>query len=148
MAARILAGSWALFTLVLSGWLLPAAEPYRLSRVVGEKLAGLAESERATPILLTFQEPGLRYAMRRQVPTLRDWDEVRRYLDRSLTLVTAVTPDQVVSLRDDGRFAIEVVEELDGFNINRGKPQSIRLARIRLAGPALAERPVEKSPVK
>jgi 4-amino-4-deoxy-L-arabinose transferase-like glycosyltransferase len=144
----VLAGSWAGFALVLSAWLLPIAEPHRLSRVVGERLAVLAETERAAPILLTFQEPGILYSMKRYAPTLRDWDEVSRSLDRSSTLVTAITPEQVISLVEDGRFVVDVLEELDGFNINKGKPQPIRLARIRSVTPRLAGHAVEESRVK
>ena len=78
--AKALAGCWASIAVMLTGWLLPAAEPYRLSRRVGEGLAKFAATERAKPILLTYQEPGIHYAMKLKSPTLRDWDEIYRTL--------------------------------------------------------------------
>jgi 4-amino-4-deoxy-L-arabinose transferase-like glycosyltransferase len=147
-AARVLVICWATMTLILSAWLLPAAEPFRLSRVVGEKLASLARADRAAPILLTYQEPGIHYAMKLKAPTLRDWDEVQRLLLRQPTLVTAATSDQFESLSTDGRFLVDLLESLDGFNLSKGKAQSLRLARLRLSPLGLACRPVEQSQVK
>lgn len=138
--AKALAACWMAMALTLTGWLLPAAEPYRLSRVVGEKLARYVVQEKARPILLTYQEPGIHYAMRLQAPTLRDWDEIRRMLDAEDALVTAVTDEQDAGLRLDPRFTIGLLEELDGFNVSKGRSQRLRLISIRLSPFALTLR--------
>jgi 4-amino-4-deoxy-L-arabinose transferase-like glycosyltransferase len=147
-AAYVLAGSWAAIALAFSAWLLPAAEPYRLSRVVGERLAKHAAEDGARPILLTYQEPGIHYAMNLKAPTLRDWDEVRGALDTEPALVSPVTAEQYDGLCLDGRFEIIPLEDLKGFNVSKGKTQQLRLIRIRLNDPALATRPVEQTLVK
>ena len=146
--AHVLVACWAAMAVGITGWLLPAAEPYRLSRVVGEKLAKYAEADHARPILLTYQEPGIHYAMKLKAPTLRDWDEVRRWLDSADTLVTAVTPEQYDGLCLDKRFQIDSLEDLDGFNISKGKSQSLRLARIRLSAASLTMRANEQALIK
>jgi 4-amino-4-deoxy-L-arabinose transferase-like glycosyltransferase len=146
--SHVLAGSWAILALVLTGWFLPAAEPYRLSRVVGEKLARLADTEMASPILLTYQEPGIHYALKRKAPTLRDWDEVEKRLWRFPALVTAATPDQVESLSTDGRFLVDVLERIDGFNLSKGKAQPVRLLRLRPTPMAMTRRPLVETQIQ
>ena len=148
LATRKLAASWAVFMIAFSGWFLPLAEPHRLSRVVGEKLARLAEVEGAKPVLVTFQEPGVIYAMRRNAPTMRSWDEIDRQLTYNRAIVTAATPPQVVSLSRDGRFVVDVLESIDGFNVNKGQVQPIRLVRITASASSIAVRSVEQPKVK
>ena len=41
-AVYSLAATWAVVMLTATGWLIPMGEPYRTSRVLGEKLASLA----------------------------------------------------------------------------------------------------------
>jgi hypothetical protein len=146
--AYLTVACWASLALGTSGWLLPAAEPYRLSRVVGEKLAHYVATEHARPILLTYQEPGIHYAMKLISPTLRDWDDVRRSLDTAGTLVSPVTRDQYDGLCLDGRFRIDVLEDLGGFNVSKLKSQRLRLIRIQLSPAALALRAIEQAKVK
>ncbi len=147
-AAYVLAGSWAAVGLGFSGWLLPAAEPYRLSRVVGEKMAKYVAAENARPILLTYQEPGIHYAMKLKSPTLRDWDEVRKALDTAPALVSPVTVEQYDGLCLDGRFDVAVLEDLNGFNVSKARTQHLRLIRIRLSPDGLAVRPVEQPTIE
>ena len=147
-AAHALVACWGLLAIGVTGWLLPAAEPYRLSRRVGEGLAKFVASERAKPILLTYQEPGIHYAMKLKAPTLRDWDEIRRMLDDADTLVTAVTREQYDGLCLDQRFQVDTLEDLDGLNVSKGKAQTLRLARIRLSPASLAIRANEQAKVK
>jgi 4-amino-4-deoxy-L-arabinose transferase-like glycosyltransferase len=147
-AAYVLAGSWAAIALAFSSWLLPAAEPYRLSRVVGERLAKHVVAENAWPILLTYQEPGIHYAMKLKSPTLRDWDEIRQLLDTEPALVSPVTAEQYAGLCLDGRFDIRVLEDVRGFNVSKGKTQQLRLIRIGLSPQGLAMRPVEQTKIK
>lgn len=146
--AKILIACWAVIALGFSGWFLPAAEPYRLSRVVGEKMAKYVASERARPILLTYQEPGIHYAMGLKSPTLRDWGEIRALLDTEDALVTAVTTEQFDGLSLDGRFRLGVLEDLLGFNVSKGKSQHLRLISIRLTPAELALRPTQQAKIQ
>ncbi len=147
-ATYVLGGSWGAIALTFAAWLLPAAEPFRLSRVVGERLARHVVEEGARPILLTYQEPGIHYAMKVQAPTLRDWDEVRKALDTAPALVSAVTAEQYHGLRLDGRFDVGLLEDLKGFNVSKGKTQTLRLIRIRLSELGLAHRQAEQTKIK
>ena len=67
----------------VGGWLLPALEPYRMSRIVGERLADLSRTLRAQPVLLTFQEPSVIYAMGHPVPTIKEWEQFYEQLRRT-----------------------------------------------------------------
>jgi 4-amino-4-deoxy-L-arabinose transferase-like glycosyltransferase len=147
-ASYVLIGTGTAMALVVSGWLLPAAEPYRLSRVVGERMARYAEAERAWPILLTYQEPGIHYAMKLKSPTLRDWDEIWRLLATEPALVTAVTMEQYDGLCLDGRFDIRLLEDLNGFNVSKGKSQHLRVIGIHLSPAGVAVRDAEKARIK
>lgn len=147
-AAMTLVACWGSFGVIVSGWLLPTAEPYRLSRVVGERLARLAIAEQAAPVLVTFQEPGTIYALRRTALLMRTWNDLAGTLKAAGTIVSAVTPDHVLALRWDGRFRLDVLEELDGFNLNKGKNEPLRFVRVRLNDAASAARPGEQPLVK
>jgi 4-amino-4-deoxy-L-arabinose transferase-like glycosyltransferase len=130
LGSRTLIGCWALFILTFAGWLLPAAEGHRISRIVGEKLARHADNLRAKPVLVTFQEPNIIYAMKRTAPTLRNWDAVAETLKVNRKLVAPITPEQLTSLQQDGRFELNVLETIDGFNVNKGKTEDLRIAQI------------------
>ena len=62
-AVYALAATWAIVMMTASGWLIPMGEPYRTSRVIGEKLAALAADLNVEPVLLEYQEPGVVYAL-------------------------------------------------------------------------------------
>ena len=111
-------------------------------------MAKYVASERARPILLTYQEPGIHYAMGLKSPTLRDWDEIRNLLDTEDALVTAVTMEQFDGLGLDGRFRIGVLEDLNGFNVSKGKSQFLRLISIRLTPAELALRSAQQTKVQ
>ena len=52
-------------------WLVPMAEPYRTSRIIGERLASLSAELALEPVLLEYQEPGVVYALGRSIATSR-----------------------------------------------------------------------------
>jgi 4-amino-4-deoxy-L-arabinose transferase-like glycosyltransferase len=127
-----LAATWGFVMLALGAWILPAAEPYRMSRVVGEKLASLAEAFEVQPILLSFQEPTVVYAIGRPAPPVRTWPQFYELLDRHGTLATALIPIEIAEFeRRNDHLEVEFRETVEGFNLNKGEPQTIRLALIR-----------------
>jgi 4-amino-4-deoxy-L-arabinose transferase-like glycosyltransferase len=127
-----LAASSAVAAVVFAGWLLPAAEPYRMPRVVAERLARMAGQFNASPVLLSFQEPSIIYTMRRPAVTIRTWDRFHQELDRHGALVTAIIPLEYPEfLRRRNYLDVDVRETVRGFNLTKGETQTIRLAVIR-----------------
>ena len=86
-AAIGLGVTWAVFLLIVGGWLIPAAEPYRTSRRIGQRLAVLSTRTGIEPVLLNYQEPGVIYAMQKPVATVRDPDGFIDLLDRKAVAV-------------------------------------------------------------
>ena len=80
-ASLALGLTWAIAMGVLGGWLIPSAEPHRMSRRVGQRLAELSASTGLEPVLLEYQEPGVIYAFGRPVDTVRDREGLLSLLD-------------------------------------------------------------------
>lgn len=127
---------WAVIMLVTGGWLIPAAEPYRTSRRVGQRLAALAARTGVEPVLLNYQEPGVIYAMGRPVAGVQDPAGFYELLDRKGSLLTIVTPEERLAFRD--KFGIEVnpMESLEGFSLTKGKNHALELAIVKRLQPA------------
>lgn len=146
-AVRGLAATWALMLLGAGMWLLPAAEPYRTSRIVGEKLAALGDQLGVQPVLHSFQEPSVVYAYGRPLPMIRKWDQLYRLVVREGTLVTALLPHEIAAFRIQPRFEIEPLERMAGFNLVRGKVEELEFFLIRESSSARDAR-FEESLVK
>ncbi|MFO0907967.1 MAG: glycosyltransferase family 39 protein [Isosphaeraceae bacterium] len=130
-----LATTWGLIMLTLGAWLLPAAEPYRTSRIVGERLAVLAADQKAEPVLLSFQEPTVVLALRRPAAMIRTWHQLYELVDHHSTVVTAINPiewPEFQRRRDD--LDVDVREMIQGFNLNKGTGETLRLAVVRPRG--------------
>jgi 4-amino-4-deoxy-L-arabinose transferase-like glycosyltransferase len=137
--------TWALTLLILFGWLLPAAEPFRTSRVVGERLALLSHEFAASPLLLSFQEPAVVYTMGRSAPLIRTWDRFYSEIDRHGAIVTAMIPREVAEFeRRRDHLDVDYRETVEGFNLNKGETQKLWLAVIRRK-PAPASAPAPRS---
>ncbi|MDX2037795.1 MAG: glycosyltransferase family 39 protein [Isosphaeraceae bacterium] len=138
-------GSTALMMALVAGWALPAAEPFRLSRLTGERLAELARKHSAKPVVVTYQEPGIIYALGRPAPTLRNPKLAFEWLQENDALIAPMFPNQVETYAKDERFVVEVVDRLEGFNINKGLPHDLRFTKIRLEPKLAAARIIEKA---
>jgi 4-amino-4-deoxy-L-arabinose transferase-like glycosyltransferase len=130
-AAHVLAATWALVMIAISGWLLPAAERYRTPRIVGETLAVLSERHQAQPALHTFQEPSTVYAYGRPLPMVRKWWQLRELLARHGTVVTALLPHEVRDFLDKPYLELEFLEKLEGLNLNKGHGQTLHFVLVR-----------------
>ncbi|MCA1685980.1 MAG: glycosyltransferase family 39 protein, partial [Planctomycetia bacterium] len=127
-----LAATWSLALLLLYGWMLPAAEPYRLTRVVGERLVRLADDSHTRPVLLSFQEPTVLYTMGRSVTLMRTWPQFYRVLDRDGVVASAIVDwEELATFRARGDLDIDIRETVSGFNFNKGYNQTLHLALIR-----------------
>lgn len=127
-----LVGTWAIAMLVISGWLIPSAEPYRTSRLVGERLGRLSSEFSAAPLLLSFQEPSIVYAMGRSAAMVRTWDGFYRELDHHGAIVTALMPKEILEFEERrDHLEVDYRETIEGFNLNKGKTEMLRIAVIR-----------------
>ena len=130
-AALELGAIWAAIFLVTGGWLIPAAEPYRTSRRVGQRLAALSAETGVEPVLLNYQEPGVIYAMGRPVAGFRDPAGFRELLDRRGSLLTVVTPEERVAFSSKHGIEVEPIETLEGFSLTKGQNHSLELAIVK-----------------
>jgi hypothetical protein len=137
-AAWGLVAAWALVAWGLGGWLAPAAEPYRVARLVGERLDALAAQERAEPIMATFSPPALVYTMGRPLTVCRDRVALLAQLDRSPTIVTALIPEEADQLRVDPRLSLEFKGTVRGFNHDKLRNETVLMAVVRRNRSALA----------
>ena len=135
-AASILVGAWALILLVAGGWLLPAAEPYRLPRIVAGRLDAVAKEHQARPMLASFQEPSIVYALGRPVPIIRGRSELLEQVQEAGTVVSALIPLELERLRQEPSLEIVVAETVQGFHLNKGRTETLFLAVLRWKGDA------------
>ena len=146
-ASKTLVATWSMVMVLMGGWVVPSAEPFRLSRIVGERLGELASEHDAKPVLVTYQEPGIIYALKRSAPTLRNWNAVSQYLQSNRALIAPMFPDQVASISNDRRFVVEVVDRIEGFNLNKGQSHALSFVRIRNRPALVARKGSNKEPL-
>jgi 4-amino-4-deoxy-L-arabinose transferase-like glycosyltransferase len=127
-------------------WLLPSAEPYRISRIVGERLSELCRTTQARPILGQFQEPGVIYAMGRPAGVMRTRPELVQDVRREGVVVSALVPAELSALKSDERLTVDVRDTLRAFNISKGYTETVHLVLIKPA--ELAGGGVQKPGVK
>ncbi|WP_337175821.1 glycosyltransferase family 39 protein [Paludisphaera sp.] len=141
-AVASMVGFTAAMELVLAGWVVPTAEPYRSSSVVGARLAALEGEVGATPALCTFRPPGVVYSLGHPAPILRDRDEFIEQADRLGPLLLPLTPYELERLRDDPELAVEVHETVAGLSIEKFREEVLHLSTVSLrpadAPPAVA----------
>jgi len=137
--------TWAVFMLIVGGWLIPAAEPYRTSRRIGERLAVLSARTGIEPVLLNYQEPGVIYAMAKPVATVRDRAGFYDLLDRKVSLLTVIKPEEAPVLRDRYRLDVNIIDGVEGFSLTKGQNSVLQFAVLRRSAAAL---PREESTVR
>ncbi len=138
--ARWLAGASGGMMLLIGGWLLPAAEPLRVSRIVGERMAELRARTGLDPLLMGYQEPGVIYAFGSPIALTREAGELRRRLEKCGAMITAVTPAEWPVFEKKFGVTFEKIEDVVGFNPAKGKSTTLHLAVIRSAPDASTAR--------
>ena len=126
-----LAGTWAIVMLCCGAWLIPLGEPYRTSRVIGEKLAERARSLEIEPVLLEYQEPGVIYALGRPAAMTRDRDGFYAHLTGGRSVLTVALPSEIAVMRKHFGLDVTLVDQVDGFVLTRGKSQTLQIAVVR-----------------
>jgi hypothetical protein len=126
-----LAGTWAIVLLCCGAWLIPLAESYRTSRVVGLKLGAAARSLGLEPVLLEYQEPGVIYALGRPVAMTRDRDGFFAHLKDGRAVLTVALPSEIAVMRKHFGLEVTPVDQVDGFVMTKGKSQTLQIAVVR-----------------
>jgi 4-amino-4-deoxy-L-arabinose transferase-like glycosyltransferase len=132
-AAWTLVGTGAVVLLILGAWLLPAAEPYRISAALGPKLAALVAREHAEPITGDYKEPSLILSLGRPAATFltRAWliDQVECHGK----VVMALLPNELARFGSDPALEMQWNETVRGFNPNKGRVETLHLVVLRPA---------------
>ncbi len=123
--------TWAVFVLIGGGWLIPSAEPYRTSRRVGERLAELSAQTGIIPVLLNYQEPGVIYAMKKTVATVRNRNEFEKLLDKKASLLTVIKPEEAPVLRDRLGLDVNIIDDIDALSLTKGQSHALQFALLR-----------------
>jgi 4-amino-4-deoxy-L-arabinose transferase-like glycosyltransferase len=148
-AAWALVGTWAVVLLILGAWLVPAADPYRISAALGPRMAALLAREGAEPITADYKEPSLIVSLGRPAAPLltRTWliDQVERHRK----VVMALLPGELAQFRGYPGIETELSETVRGFNLSKGRVQTLHLVILMPArGPGVARRPRQEALVK
>jgi len=139
-AIPTMVGFSALTMLMIGAWLLPSAEPFRISALVGRRLAAIEADVKVKPVLCVYQLPGVVFALGHPAPILRGRTALIEAVDREGAVLTAFQPEELKAFRKDPRMAIDLRETVDGFNVDKARHETLYLAVVR-PGPAMvAER--------
>jgi 4-amino-4-deoxy-L-arabinose transferase-like glycosyltransferase len=130
--------TWAVVMLIAGGWLIPAAEPHRTSRRIGERLAVLSARTGIEPVLLNYQEPGVIYAMQRPVATVRNREAFFELLDRKASLLTVITPEEAPDLRGQYNLDVHIIDDVVGFSLTKGQNYTLQFAVLRRSAASLS----------
>jgi 4-amino-4-deoxy-L-arabinose transferase-like glycosyltransferase len=130
-AVYSLAGTWAVVMLTATGWLIPGAEPYRTSRVLGEKLAAMAAKFDVEPVLLEYQEPGVVYALGYPIAKTRDRDGFFSHIKGGRSVITVALPSEIEVMRSHFGLVCTLVDQVEGFVMTKWKRQTLQLAVVR-----------------
>ena len=114
-------GTWAVVMLIPGAWLVPAAEPYRISAALGPKMAALVARERAEPITADYKEPSLIVALGRPAAPLRTRTWLVDQVGRHGAVVMALLPSELGRLQTDPRIQTRLSETVRGFNVSKGR---------------------------
>jgi 4-amino-4-deoxy-L-arabinose transferase-like glycosyltransferase len=142
-AMHFVAGTWAIILLCCSVWLVPLAEPYRTSRIIGEKLATHSKALGIEPVLLEYQEPGVIYALGHSIATTRDRDGFYAHLDGGRSVLTVALPSEIAVMRKHFGLVVTPVDQVDGFVLTKGKSQTLQIAVVHAGEAPAAEEPLD-----
>jgi 4-amino-4-deoxy-L-arabinose transferase-like glycosyltransferase len=132
-AASGLVATWAVALLVLSTWLVPATDRYRLSPRLAEKLAELARSQRATPILTDYKAPSVIYYYGQPVKV---WEGRGMLIDlarREGAVVAGITQEEVGLLRRTPELRCDLLGTVEGVDVEHARYRRLHLGLIRPA---------------
>ena len=129
-AVYSLAATWAVVLVACCGWLIPLTEPYRTSRIIGERLAGRSAQMGIEPVLLEYQEPGVVYALGHPIAETRDRDGFFAHLAGGRSVLTVALPSEIDVMRSHFGLVVTPVEEIDGYVLTKGKRETLEIAVV------------------
>ena len=130
-AAGVLAGGWALTSLLFCGWVLPAAEPYRLTGQVARRLVDLGDAEGAGLLLASFHPPGVIYELKHPAETMASRDDLYRRVVRAGKVVSALSTAELAAARRDPRIDVAERGAVRGFHVEKASTLDLHLVLIR-----------------
>ncbi len=130
MAVRGMVATWAVVMGIFTAWFLPSAEPYRLTRRAGERLGTLADRSGVRPAMMIYQEPGLVYAVGRPILDVHGYDEMALEVAENGPVLVPLLPTDLDVMRGDPRFSLRSVDSVRGFNVNKGKLQTLEFVVV------------------
>ena len=133
-----LAAASGLMMFLVGGWLIPSVEPWRVSRIVGERMIALKAKTGLDPLLMNYQEPGVIYAYGKPIALTREASLLRRTLDENGAMITAVSPQELRRFEDRFGVSFTKLEDVQGFNPAKGKTTALHLVIVRKAEPPVS----------
>lgn len=130
-AVLAMAACWGVVLVILSGVVVPLAEPFRTSRVVGERLAALSRREGVEPVLLEYQEPGVIYALGRPAALTRDRDGYFAHLTGGRSVMTVLLENEIEVMRSVFGLEVTPVDQVEGPWLTKGKYHTLYIAIVR-----------------
>jgi hypothetical protein len=125
-----LTATWGAFALIAGLWLMPSAQPYRLSVSVAQALREVEASGEAVPVLASFRPPSLVVEVGHPMP---DLPLPRQLVHESLrvgTLVAALHPWDIEGIQADGRVRVTILQTIEGFDVEKFRNKTVRVALI------------------
>ncbi|MFO0956904.1 MAG: hypothetical protein U0800_05480 [Isosphaeraceae bacterium] len=149
-AAAVMATTWAGVMFLAGAWLVPSAEPYRVSTRVAAKLGEWSSKEEAEPVLANFQVPSVVYAYKQPITVLHTYDELVEILRDGRPVVSALREADLNLFQFYPEIGVEIRETIQGFNIDKGKTETLHVARITHRGqaPSIASAAGQDSRIK
>lgn len=129
-AAWGLVVSWGLATAIAGGWAIPAAEPFRTSRSVAERLSEWSKREKLECVLGSYQEPGIIYTLGEPTRLVRGRDEWITLLRDHKPVVAPLLPLEMSVLRREPELSLDVLETMRIFNFTRAQSDVIQFVRV------------------
>ncbi len=87
------------------------------------------------PVLLNYQEPGVIYAMKKPVATVRDQGGFYDLLDQKGSLLTVIKPDEAPVLRDWLDLDVNIIDSVECFSLTKGQNRALQFAVLRRFAP-------------
>lgn len=129
-AAVVLASTWSLVMFLAGAWLIPSAEPFRVSARVAARLDEWSTREQAEPVLANFQAPSVIYAYKRPITALRTYKDLIDMIEDGRPVVSALRDADFALFQYYPEVRVEVRETIRGFNLDKGRVETLHLTRI------------------
>ncbi len=129
-AIQMLCGGWACALLATGGWLFPAIEPFRASRLVGERLKTLAAETGLEPVLLDYQPPGIIYAYGAPVATAHNKASFFSHLESASSVLTVVDPAEIPRLERKYDLVMRPLGRVEGLPMTLFKRETVELVQV------------------